>query len=78
MASREHRVRLSGRALEILAEALALSNGKGFVLPEAWLGRPLSENTDTKHRELSFDAVTRGCRSSFRNYAPERTHKPHG
>ena len=78
MASREHRVRLSGQALEVLAETLALSNGKGFVLPEAWLGRPLSENTDTKHRELSFDAVTRGCRSSFGNYAPERTHKPHG
>ena len=28
-------------------------------------------------RELGFDAVTHGFRSSFRDYAAEQTHTPH-
>ena len=41
-------------------------------------GRPLSENTHAKLlKELGFDAVTHGFRSSFRDYAAERTHTPH-
>ena len=39
--------------------------------------RPLSENTHAKLlRELGFDAVTHGFRSSFRDYAAEQTHTP--
>ena len=77
-ANREHRVPLSGRAVEVLAEAAELSDGSGLVFPGARPGRPLSENTHAKLlRELGFDAVTHGFRSSFRDYAAERTHTPH-
>ena len=77
-ANREHRVPLSGRALEVLAEAAGLSDGSGLVFPGTRPGRPLSENTHAKLlRELGFHAVTRGFRSSFRDWASERTHTPH-
>ncbi len=62
--NREHRVPLSGRALEVLAEAADLSDGSGRVFPGTRPGRPLSENTHAKLlRELGFDAVTHGFRS---------------
>ena len=77
-ANREHRVPLSKRALEVLAEAASLSDGSGLVFPGIRPGRPLSENTHAKLlRELGFDAVTHGFRSSFRDYAAEQTHTPH-
>ena len=77
-AKREHRVPLSKRALEVLAAAAELSDGSGLVFPGLRPGRPLSENTHAKLlKELGFDAVTHGFRSSFRDYAAERTHMPH-
>ena len=77
-ANREQRVPLSRRALEVLAEAAELSDGTGLVFPGVRRGRPLSENTHAKLlRELGFDAVTHGFRSSFRDYAAEQTHTPH-
>ena len=77
-ANREHRVPLSWRALEVLAEAAKLSDGSELVFPGVRPGRPLSENTHAKLlRELGFDSVTHGFRSSFRDYAAERTHTPH-
>lgn len=77
-ANREHRVPLSSRALELLEEAAQLSDGSGLVFPGVRPGRPLSENTHAKLlRELGFDAVTHGFRSSFRDYAAEQTHTPH-
>ena len=77
-ANREHRVPLSGRAIEALAEAAELSDGTELVFPGVRPGRPLSENTHAKLlRELGFDAVTHGFRSSFRDWASEQTHTPH-
>ena len=77
-ANREHRVPLSGRAVEVLAEAAELSDGTEMVFPGVRPGRPLSENTHAKLlRELGFDAVTHGFRSSFRDWASEQTHTPH-
>ena len=77
-ANREHRVPLSGRALEVLDDAAELSEGSGLVFPGSRRGRPLSENTHAKLlRELGFDAVTHGFRSSFRDWAAEQTHTPH-
>ena len=76
-ANREHRVPLSKRALEVLAEAAELADESGLVFPGMRPGRPLSENTHAKLlRELGFEAVTHGFRSSFRDYAAERTHTP--
>ena len=77
-ANREHRLPLSKRALEILAEVAEISDGSDLVFPGMRPGRPLSENTHSKMlRDLGFDAVTNGFRSSFRDYAAERTHMPH-
>ena len=77
-ANREHRVPLSGRALEVLNDAAELAEELGLVFPGAGAGRPLSENTHAKLlRELGFDAVTHGFRSSFRDWAAEQTHTPH-
>ena len=77
-ANREHRVPLSARALDVLAEAAELSDGSGLIFPGARQDRPLSENTHAKLlRELGFDAVTHGFRSSFRDWASERTYTPH-
>ena len=77
-ANREHRVPLSKRAVEVLAAAAGLNDGSGLVFPGLRPGRPLSENTHAKLlRELGFDAVTHGFRSSFRDYAAEQTHTPH-
>ena len=77
-ANREHRVPLSDRAVEVLGDAADLSDGSGLVFPGARRGRPLSENTHAKLlRELGFDAVTHGFRSSFRDWAAEQTHTPH-
>ena len=62
----------------MLADAAELSAQSGLVFPGMRPGRPLSENTRAKLlRELGFDAVTHGFRSSFRDYAAERTHTPH-
>ena len=70
--------RASGGALDVLAGAAGLADGSGLVFPGVRPGRPLSENTHAKLlREFGFDAVTHGFRSSFRDYAAERTHTPH-
>ena len=77
-ANREHRVPLSSRAIEVLDEAAELSDGGGLVFPGTRPGRPLSENTHSKLlRELGFATVTHGFRSSFRDWAAERTSAPH-
>ena len=74
----EHRVPLSGHALGVLAEAAKLSDGSGLLFAGVRRGRPISENTHaTLLRELGFEAVTHGFRSSFRDYAAEQTHTLH-
>ena len=65
-------------ALGVLAEAAKLSDGSGLVFPGVRPGRPINENTHAELlRELGFEAVTHGFRSSFRDYAAEQTHAPH-
>ena len=76
-AGREHRVPLSGRALEILDEAQALTDGSGLVFPGTRVGKPLSDMTLSKlMRDLGLDAVPHGFRSSFRDWASESTNAP--
>ena len=76
-ADREHRVPLSERVMEILAEARNLDDGSGLVFPSR-SGRPLSDMTHRKLlMTLGIDCVPHGFRSSFRDWAAEQTDAPH-
>jgi len=68
-AGKEHRVPLSGAALDVLARARELSDGAGLVFPSA-NGRALTDSTISKLlRENGVKAVPHGFRSSFRDWA---------
>lgn len=75
-AGREHRVPLSDRAVAVLRDVAAINDGElvfpskhGKPLAAAALGRLL--------RHVGIDAVPHGFRSSFRDWAAERTEAPH-
>ena len=71
--SREHRVPLSDRAVEILHDARTLGDGTGLVFPSA-RRKALSDMTLSKLiKEQGVAAVPHGFRSSFRDWAAERT-----
>lgn len=73
---REHRVPLSTRALEVLAEARQVRDDTGLVFPSP-RGKTLSDMTLSKLvKELGFDAHVHGFRSSFRQWCQERTGFP--
>ena len=75
-AGREHRVPLSGRAIEILEEARSLFGESGLVFPSP-TGRALSDNTISKLcRENNIGCVPHGMRSSFRDWAAECSDTP--
>ena len=75
-AKREHRVPLCGRALEILDAARALGDGNPHVFPMR-SGRPISASTLVKTlQNLRVPAVPHGFRSSFRDWAAEKTDHP--
>ena len=75
-SKRDHRVPLSGRALEILQEARDFTDISGLVFPSP-RGGSVSENTLSKLlRELQIDAVPHGFRSSFRDCAAECSDAP--
>lgn len=80
-AKRAHRVPLSPRALEILAEAKALGarmgDDSGLVFPGTKPGRPLSDMTLTKLvKGMGLDIHVHGFRSTFKVWAQERTNFP--
>ena len=73
---REHRVPLSVRALEILEQARAMSDGSGYIFPSL-TGRAMSNSTISKLiRENGIGCVPHGMRSSFRDWAAECTDAP--
>ena len=75
-AKRDHRVPLSGRALEILHDARNRSDGTGLVFRSP-RGKSLSDMTLSKLiKELGIAAVPHGFRSSFRDWAAEQTNTP--
>ena len=75
-AKREHRVPLCGRALEILDAARTLGDGNSLVFPMR-SGRPISASTLLKTlNDLRIAAVPHGFRSSFRDWAAEKTDHP--
>ena len=74
-ASRPHRVPLSARAVELL-EALPRFEGVNLVFPGK-SGKPLSDMTLTAVlRRLKIKATAHGFRSTFRDWAAERTAIP--
>ena len=75
-AKREHRVPLCGRAVEVLDAARALGDGDGLVFPMR-SGRPIAASTLPKMLRLHrIAAVAHGFRSSFRDWAAEKTDHP--
>ena len=80
-ARRPHRVPLCHRAVEIVHEAEALrgspaSPGNALVFPSR-RRKPLSNMTLSKLvKEQGIAAVPHGFRSSFRDWASERTNHP--
>ncbi|MFN0317149.1 MAG: tyrosine-type recombinase/integrase, partial [Burkholderiales bacterium] len=75
-AQTEHRVPLSLRAVEIVAEML--NSAQDYVFPGARKGKALSNMTMLNLLErMEVKATVHGFRSSFRDWAAERTAFPH-
>ena len=75
-AKRDHRVPLSSRALAILHDVQKRSDGTGLVF-RSLRGKPLSAVTLPRlTKDLGIAAVPHGFRSSFRDWAAERTNAP--
>ena len=77
-AGREHRVPLSPRAIEILKCAQESAEASPYVFPGRNLTKPLSNMVFLKLlRRLKHEAITaHGFRSSFRDWAAEKTNVP--
>ena len=75
-SGRAHRVPLSDAALAILAEARELSEGNGLVFPGAQGGAIGTVQLNRLLIAARIDAVPHGFRSSFRDWAAERTNAP--
>ena len=74
--NREHRVPLSRRALELLAEARAVGGIGPFVFPSV-RGQPVGSTAMAQLlRTLRIVAVPHGFRSSFRDWAAKETDHP--
>lgn len=76
-AEREHRVPLTERCLEILRRAKALTGGQGYVFAGRSDGKPLSNMASLMMlRRMQIACTVHGFRSSFRDWASERTSFP--
>ena len=75
--ARQHRVPLSRRCLEILADARELSGDSPYVFPGRSVGKPLSNMVFLMTlRRMGLNVTAHGFRSSFRDWASERTSFP--
>ena len=78
-AKREHRVPLSGRVLAILAERESARGAEDkFIFPGGKAGKSLSNMamTEVLRRMSRSDITVHGFRSTFRDWAAERTNFP--
>ena len=76
-AGRKYRIPLSSRCLEILALAQELSDGGPYVFPSQTAKKPLSTMVFLMViRRTGLDITAHGFRSSFRDWAAERTNFP--
>lgn len=73
-AKREHRVPLSGRAVEIL-KSLTQQIASDFVFQGRLRGKPLSNGTFLAllKKQMGLEITAHGFRSTFRDWAAERT-----
>jgi len=78
-AKREHRVPLTPRCIEILGAAKKITDGSNYIFPGQRVGFPLSNMAF--HRVLARMKRTgltpHGFRSSFRDWAQEKTNHGH-
>ena len=74
----DHRVPLAPRCVEILTRAQALANGSRYIFPGRSAAKPLSNMAFLMalRRMQRSDVTTHGFRSSFRDWAAERTNAP--
>ena len=70
-AGREHRVPLSGRAVEVLADARRYSDGSGLVFPSKSGGEIASWVFAKLFTRLGIEGTLHGMRSSFRDWCGE-------
>lgn len=72
-AGSQHRVPLSSAAMTVLREARQIADHTGLLFPSV-TGKPMSDATLSKLlKENSVGAVPHGFRSSFRDWAAEKT-----
>ena len=75
-AGKEHRIPLSGRAVEVLKLAKVSGNKSDLVFPST-TGKPLSDMTLSKLvKGLGYDVDVHGFRTSFKTWCQERTNTP--
>lgn len=75
-AEKDHRVPLSDQAVALL-RALPRMQGSEFVFPGVRAGRPLSNGSlKAVMKRMKVDAVPHGFRSTFRDWAGDRTQFP--
>jgi integrase len=75
-AKREHRVPLSPRAIEIL-ETMRFLSAEPFVFPGLKTGKPLSNMALLAVlKRMKYEITSHGFRSTFRDWAAERTNFP--
>ena len=76
-SKREHRIPLCRRAMEILEAARNLGDGRGPLVFPSRGGKPISiTRLPRMLQNLKVAAVPHGFRSSFRDWAAERTNHP--
>ena len=73
---REHRVPLTAQALTVLNAAQEFDDGSGLVFPSV-RGKAMTDSTMSKlFRVLAIDGTPHGMRSSFRDWAAEKSDAP--
>ena len=76
-AKRLHRVPLSNRCIDILGEVRQLGAGSEYIFPGRSEGKPLSNMALMMAlRRMKLPVTTHGFRSSFRDWAGEKTSFP--
>ena len=74
--TREHRVPLSGRSMDILDAARSFDDSNPLVFPNRFGNRIKDTFLSDLLRKLDIAAVPHGYRSSFRDWAAEETDHP--